>query len=201
MKVQFLKPTDTGLRTEIFTLRAAAYRQFITDDVTEFTDAFDRHSNTWQSAAIDHGRVVGAVRVSLDHLPCADHCREASLLNGNNVEVSRLCIDPDISNPLVRFQIFRALLRDAILSCRALNATFVIACAARPDLVKLYRNIGLSLAWISHPEPPVTVPVDVMVAPFRDVWAAQNSRAGIASRITPEDIATRFHQLGIKEAA
>lgn len=202
MEVRLVKPSEGSLRSEIFALRAAAYRKFIDDHVRHFSDAFDWQHTTWLFAVMEGKRVIGSMRVSVPPLPCGIHCNEVSLLAGNVVEVSRLCIEPSIVNPVRRFHIFGQLMREAIVTCRALNADFAVLCAARPSLENFYRKVcGFSVFAISEPPPPVTVTVKVMVAPVSVMLGKHAHRYPLIDNITKEEIATRLFHLGKKEAA
>jgi predicted GNAT family N-acyltransferase len=202
MEVRLVTSTEASLRSEIFTLRAAAYRNYIDDSVHHFNDDFDWHETTWHFAALDGKRLLGAMRISVPPLPCGLHCEEISLLNGNVVEVSRLCIDSGVRNPITRFQVFARLMREAVISCRALNADYAVVCAARASLEEFYRQIcGFTYFAVAQPPPPVTVPVKVMVAPVSEMLAKKGTRHAIIQDITNEEIATRLFHLGKKEAA
>jgi predicted GNAT family N-acyltransferase len=202
MEVRLVTSTEAPLRSEIFALRAAAYRKYIDDHVRHFSDEFDRLATTWHFAALDGKRLLGAMRLSIPPLPCGLHCEEISLLNGNVVEVSRLCVDPGVHHPGIRFQVFAHLMREAVVSCRALNADFAVVCAARASLEAFYRQVcGFKVFAVAEAELPVTVPLKVMVAPVSEMLAKKGARHAIIQDITNEEIATRLFHLGKKEAA
>lgn len=202
MQVRLVTPKEPPLRSEIFALRAKAYRDFIDTSTNHFSDEFDRLPTTWTFAAMDGMRVIGGMRISVPPLPCGLHCEEISILQGNVVEVSRLCIDPTIKNPATRFRVFGKLMRDAIVSCRALNADFAVVCSARSSLEAFYREVcGFEIFAVTTAPPPVTVPLKVMVAPVAQMLAKKGVRHAMIQDITNEEIATRLFHLGKKEAA
>ncbi len=141
---------------EAAALRHRAYTAMgyaIADSNGEFTDRFDALSTTVLLSAYDHGRLVGTMRLSFSHpwqsistMPCASHYpalkdvkRERS---GGLIEISRMAIEPHISNALDRMTLYAFMVRAAFTAAQAASV-WMILLAIRPSFI--------SICWASSP--------------------------------------------------
>ena len=144
---------------EAAALRHRAYTAMgyaIADSNGEFTDRFDARSTTVVLNAYDHGRLVGTMRLSFSHpwqsistLPCASHYpalkdvkREQS---GGLIEISRMAIEPHISNTSYRTTLYAFMVRAAFTAAQAASVSMILL-ATKPD-----RPGFISICWASSP--------------------------------------------------
>lgn len=187
-------------RERAFELRKAAYHNFMPPDKDyRFSDEYDNRALTWLFGAFDTAddRLVSTMRVSLCDIPCASYYPEAKTMTlaSQVVEVSRLCIDPNIKAPCATWGILREMVRDAIITCRALIAENIIV-TARPEVSPTYKKLfGFRVLGPDRPYPPSKLPISILFLSLADTLVTHRARDAVIRSITPDDIATRRHQL------
>lgn len=201
-------------RSDIFALRYRAYRAaaHIDDHPSgQYHDAHDPLSSTIIVAAYDNSVCVGALRVnfsmpwqSVETLPCAPYYPEVARLKreatGGVVEMSRLAIDPAITNTSYRTTLYASLVRAGFLAAQAAGVSMIFV-ATKPEWTRFYEYM-LGFKMIGNPAfyPPGNLPIALLGGTF-DValrrQRAQNAffkvtadeivsmRAAIASAIAP----------------
>ena len=155
-------------RRDVFELRYRAYRNdghIAPNSARTFRDSNDGLETTAQIAAYDGEVCVGALRVSFSPppagghaLPCAAYYPEvADLLREPDrrfVEISRLAIDPEISNTSQKTTLYASLVRAGLMAAEAGHATDILI-ATKPEWVRFYKfMIGCTQIGKSAKYPP-----------------------------------------------
>jgi hypothetical protein len=150
-----------------------------------YTDATDFAPGTIQLAAYDGNRCVASMRICHSTnkndrhlLPCApyypDVMTDPDLTS--MVEVSRVAIDPDITNTSYRATLYGSLVRTALMSAQVLDAkTILIACKAA--WVRFYQ-VMLGAAAAGQPAfyPPGDIPITLLAIERSAAQRKQRSR-------------------------
>jgi hypothetical protein len=163
-------------RRDIFALRYRAYRsaEHICDiDSGEYTDAHDALSSSVILAAYDHNTCAGALRVSfsmpwqpLETLPCAPYYSGVEHLKreakGGLVEMSRLAIEPSLTNTSYRTTLYASLVRAGFLAAQAARVSMILV-ATKPEWVRFYEYM-LGFKRIGEPAfyPPGNIPIALL---------------------------------------
>ncbi len=192
-------------RSEIFGLRYRAYRDVWGIDESkddQFRDAFDDSPSTMVLAAYDHGRCVGTLRISFSRpsrgvsaLPCAAYYPEIKEIRlhtgGVFVEMSRMAIDPAITNTSYRTTLYAALVRAAFMAAQAANVTMIFI-ATHADWVRFYEYM-LGFKRIGRPAlyPPGNTPITLLGGTFAVAQRRQRAQNAFF-KITPYEVA-RMH--------
>jgi N-acyl-L-homoserine lactone synthetase len=193
----------TSDRREVFGLRYRAYRDAwgIPEDASEqFSDSHDDLDSSLILAAYDAGVCVGALRLcfsqpwnSASNLPCAAlYPGVVGVKNkaaGTLLEISRLSIDPDITNTSYRTTLYAALVRAAFIAAQAANVATLLV-ATKADWVKFYQYM-LGFETIGEPAvyPPLVGPVSLLGASIGEAHKRQKTQNAFF-RITPDEIAS-----------
>ena len=190
-------------RAEIFGLRYRAYREAwgIPADATEqFSDPFDALDTSLLLAAYDAGACIGALRICFSlpgqtaaTLPCAalypgvaDVKRKAA---GPLIEISRLSIDPVITNTSYRTTLYASLVRAAFIAAQAAHVSTILV-AAKADYVRFYQYM-LGFKTIGEPAiyPPLTGPVALLGGSIGEAHKRQKAQNAFF-KITDDEIAS-----------
>ena len=190
-------------RDEVFALRYRAYRDAwcIPLDATErYSDRYDDLKSTVLLAAYDAGVCIGALRVNFSHpsqscstMPCAGVYPAVagvkSATPGRMVEMSRLSIDPTITNTSYRTTLYASLLRAGFMAAQAANVSMILI-ATKPDWIRFYQYM-LGFKTIGEPAtyPPCTEPVALLGATFGETQKHQRAQNAFF-KILPEEIAS-----------
>lgn len=176
-------PTDSAVRTawhastdnrrEAFALR---YRGYVHAGLIEpspfeiYTDAYDDLGTTLVAALHRRGACIATLRLSLyvpgtdgPAIPCEKVYPEVAALKagatGPIVELSRLSIDPDITNTRYRARLYAAAIRAGIMGCVALDARHLIV-ATQTKWQSFYEHVlDFKVAGPAQLYPPGDVPV------------------------------------------
>ena len=193
---------------EAAALRHRAYTAMgyaIADSNGEFTDRFDALSTTVLLSAYDHGRLVGTMRLSFSHpwqsistLPCASHYpalkdvkREQS---GGLIEISRMAIQPHISNASYRTTLYAFMVRAAFTAAQAASVSMILL-ATKPDSAKFYQYmLGFEPIGLPAPYPPADFKVTLLGGSLRQARSRQRLRNQFF-KITDEEVANMKHAI------
>lgn len=193
----------TSDRREVFGLRYRAYRDAwgIPEDASEqFSDPHDDLDSSVLLAAYDAGTCVGALRLcfsqpwqAASNLPCAGLYPGVAGVKqkaaGTLVEISRLSIDPVITNTSYRTTLYAALVRAAFIAAQAANVSTILV-ATKADWVKFYQYM-LGFETIGEPTvyPPLVGPVALLGASIGEAHKRQKAQ-NTFFKITPDEIAS-----------
>lgn len=163
----------TDNRREAFALR---YRGYVDAGLIQpspfeiYTDAYDDLGTTLVAALYRRGACTATLRLSLyvpgtegPAIPCEKVYPEVAALKagaqGPIVELSRLSIDPDITNTRYRARLYAAAIRAGIMGCVALDARHLIV-ATQTKWQSFYEHV-LDFKAVGLPQlyPPGDVPV------------------------------------------
>lgn len=163
-------------RRDIFALRYRAYRSadHISDIASgEYQDAHDALSSSVILAAYDQHVCTGALRLSfsmpwqpLSTLACAPYYPEVARLKGDAagalVEMSRLAIEPSLTNTSYRTTLYASLVRAAFLAAEAARVSTILV-ATKPEWVRFYEYM-LGFKRIGEPAfyPPGDLPIALL---------------------------------------
>jgi N-acyl-L-homoserine lactone synthetase len=171
----------------------------------QYTDRFDALSTTTLFGAYDHGRLVGAMRLCFSHpwqtvstLPCASYYpalkdvkREQT---GGLVEISRLSIEPGVSNTSYRTTLYAFLVRGAFTAAKAAGVSMILI-ATKPDWVKFYQYM---LGFHPIGLPALYPPGDFKITLLGGSLDQAQSRQRMQNRffkITDEEVASMKHAI------
>jgi N-acyl-L-homoserine lactone synthetase len=189
-------------------LRHRAYAALgyeLEDSSGECADRFDELSTTVLFGAHDHGRLVGAMRLCFSHpwhpistLPCASHYpalkdvkREQS---GGLVEISRLSIEPDISNTSYRTTLYAFMVRAAFTAAQAASVSMILI-AAKPDSVRFYQYmLGFEPIGMPAPYPPADFKITLLGGSLELARTRQRLR-NCFFKTTDEEVASMKHAI------
>lgn len=160
-------------RREAFALR---YRGYVHAGLIEpspfeiYTDAYDDLGTTLVAALYRRGACIATLRISLyvpgtegPALPCEKVYPEIEALKANAqgpiVELSRLSIDPEITNTRYRARLYAAAIRAGVMGCIALDARHLIV-ATQTKWQSFYEHVmDFKVAGAPQLYPPGDVPV------------------------------------------
>lgn len=189
-------------RRDVFKLRYRAYAEYGIDDTAQdgqFLDAFDSLPTTALFGAYSGATLVGAMRLcfslagkSLASLPCSAYYPALGAVKtarpGSLMEVSRLAIDPGISNRSFRTTLFGSLVRSSLIAAQAAGVATILV-ATRPEWVRFYKYM---LGFEMIGEPVLYPPGDTKISLLGGSLAMAESRQRRANaffRISPAEIA------------
>ena len=190
-------------RSEIFALRYRAYRDSTCIPLNpkeQYSDSYDELASTVVIAAYDANVCVGALRVNFSHpwqsvstMPCAASFADVAKLkastSGSLVEVSRLSIDPTITNTSYRTTLYASLVRAGFLAAQAANVSSILL-ATKSDWIKFYQYmLGFKLVGEPAIYPPFDVPLALLAGSFGDAEKRQKSQNAFF-KITDGEIAS-----------
>lgn len=174
-------------QSDVFSLRYRAYHyegHVEVDPCGQFYDRIDYLKTTVQIRAVDRDVCVGALRISfcsaatgVGVLPCAIYYPEVAELGEDPsrriVEISRLAIDPEISNTSYRTTLYACLLRAALMAAEASYATDILV-ATKPESIRLYERM-LGCKQLSKPAkyPPGDIEITLLRVPLREARMRQ----------------------------
>lgn len=184
-------------------LRLRAYQAIgydVSSDDGKYTDKFDQLATTVLLGAYDQGRLVGSVRLCFNHpwqtvssLPCGPYypaLKEVkSKVDGALVEVSRLSIEPGVSNTSYRTTLYAFLVRAALTAAQAAEVSMLLI-ATRPDWVKFYKYM---LGFQPIGEPALYPPGDFKITLLGGSLKQAETRQRLQNRffkITPDEVAS-----------
>lgn len=190
-------------RSDVFALRYRAYREawcIPLNEKEQYADRFDELMSTVVLAAYDTGVCVGALRVNFSHpwqepetMPCAaqypDVAHVKAAARGTIAEMSRLAIDPGITNTSYRTTLYAALLRAGFMAAQAGNVAMILM-VTKPDWIGFYKKM-LGFKTIGAPQiyPPSTEPVALLGGSFGEAQKHQRAQNAFF-KITAEEIAS-----------
>ena len=190
-------------RREVFGLRYRAYRDawgIPLDPQEQYCDSYDDLESTVIVAAYDAGQCIGTLRVNFSHpwqsaatMPSAQFFPDVSMVKkqatGTIVEVSRLAIDPAITNTSYRTTLYASLLRAAFMVAHAAGVSMILL-AAKSDLVRFYQYmLGFKTIGETGIYPPVDVPVALLGGTFGEAQKYQRAQNAFF-KITDDEIAS-----------
>ncbi len=129
----------------------------------------------------------------LSGLPCAAYYPELKEIRrhtgGVLVEISRMAIDPDITNTSYRTTLYAALVRAAFMAAQAAKVSMIFI-ATRPDWVRFYEYM-LGFKRIGSPAlyPPGDEPITLLGGTFAVAQKRQLAQNAFF-RITPHEVAS-----------
>ena len=151
-------------RQACFALRLRAYAVYLPPNEIPanglYTDPFDDLATTLVMGAYDAGRLVASMRLCFSRawdstltLPCAPYYPELETIKSSSsgalMEVSRVAIDPAITNTSYRTTLYASLVRLGLIAANAADvSTILIATQAASE--KFYRYM-LGLERIGEP--------------------------------------------------
>jgi hypothetical protein len=151
-------------------------------------------------AAYDADVCVGSLRVnfsapwqSCETMPCAacyaDVAAVKSRTPGTIVEMSRLAIDPTITNTSYRTTLYASLLRAGFMAAQAGNVAMILI-ATKPDWIGFYKKM-LGFKAIGQPAhyPPGNIPIALLGGTFGDAQKHQRAQNAFF-KITADEIAS-----------
>jgi hypothetical protein len=190
-------------RSEVYALRYRAYRDAWCIPIDTSEKISDRHDGLASSALItayDGAQCVGALRVCFSHrddthltLPCAPYYPAVQELKrssaGSLVEMSRLAIEPTISNTSYRTTLYASLVRAGFMAAQAAEVSMILI-ATRPEWVRFY-NYMLGFKTIGEPAmyPPGDVPIALLAGTFAEAQKRQRAQNAFF-KITADEIAS-----------
>jgi hypothetical protein len=190
-------------RSDVFALRYRAYRDawcIPLNPKEQYSDRYDDLASTIVLAAYDAGSCVGTLRVNFSHpwqssatMPCAaqypDVAGVKGVTRGTIAEMSRLSIDPTITNTSYRTTLYASLLRAGFLAAQAGNVAMILI-ATKPDWIGFYQKM-LGFKTIGKPAvyPPSTAPVALLGGSFGEAQKHQRAQNAFF-KITSEEIAS-----------
>lgn len=163
----------TDNRRKAFALR---YRGYVHAGLIEpspfeiYTDAYDDLGTTLVAALYRRGACIATLRISLyvpgsegPAIPCEKVYPEVEALKANAegpiVELSRLSIDPEITNTRYRARLYAAAIRAGLMGCVALGARHLIV-ATQTKWQSFYEHVlDFKVAGAAQLYPPGDVPV------------------------------------------
>jgi N-acyl-L-homoserine lactone synthetase len=201
--------TSETEREASFRLRYAAYRDILGREAARYSgvyrDAFDDLATTINIGAYDRGHLVGAMRLCLSRtwddlstLPCAAYYPALSEIKsaaqGALMEVSRLSIDPDITNTSYRTTLYATLVRAGFLAAEAADVTKILI-AMRPAWVRFYQYM-LGFDVIGEPSfyPPGDFKVWLLGGGIAQARLRQRSQNAFF-RLTPDEVLSFRQQI------
>lgn len=193
---------ETEVR-EALRLRGRAYKAIgydIDPADGEYTDRFDTLPTTVLLGAYDHDRLVGCVRLCfaqphhpLSTLPCAPYYPALKDIHRQQahglVEISRLSIDPSVSNVSYRTTLYAFLVRASLTAALAAGVSMLLV-ATRPDWVRFYHYM---LGFRQIGEPALYPPGDFKITLLGGSLEQARTRQRLQNRffkITPEEVAS-----------
>jgi len=169
-------------RRDAFALRYRGYSRAKLIETSPFgiySDAYDELPTTVVAGLFRRGACIATLRLSFFQpgftgpaLPCETVYPEAAALraraNGLVVEISRLSIDPDITNTRYRARLYAATIRAGVTACLAMNASHLLV-ATQMKWRKFYEHVlGFSVMGPPQFYPPGDVPVVLLERPLDD---------------------------------
>lgn len=202
-------------RDAAFALRYTAYRALLGDELQSatgrYSDAFDDMVSTVAIGAYDGDRLVASMRLcfsrpgeDLSSLPCAayypalkDLKRQAS---GALMEVSRLSLDPEITNTSYRTTLYATLVRAGLLAAEAAGVSHILI-AMQPSSVRFYKYM-LGFEVVGEPAcyPPGDMKIWLLSGSISQARLRQRMQNAFF-RITSEEIQSFRQQLTRVQAA
>lgn len=195
--------TSPAARTACFALRLRAYEQYLSiADMPEnglYTDLFDDLPTTLVVGAYDEGRLIASMRLcfsrtwdSLATLPCAAHYPALAAVkrdsSGAFMEVSRVAIDPAITNTSYRTTLYASLVRLGLIAAEAGGVSMVLI-ATQASSEKFYRYM-LGFGRIGEPAlyPPGDFKITLLGGDMRQARLRQKAQNSFF-RIGQDEIA------------
>lgn len=194
--------TGAAERRACFALRLRAYAKYLLAAEMppdgEYKDRFDDLPTTLLIGAYDGERLVGSMRLcfsrpweDLSSLPCAAYYPDLvpvkSQGHGALMEVSRVAIDPAITNTSFRTTLYASLVRVGLIAAEAGDvSTILIATPAESE--KFYRYM---LGFQRIGEPAAYPPGDFRISLLGGAMAQARQRQGIQNsffRISAEEV-------------
>jgi N-acyl-L-homoserine lactone synthetase len=166
----------------------------------EYRDDFDALSTTVLFGAYDQERLVGCVRLcfahpgqSLSSVPCAAYYPALNEVHRQQphglVEISRLSIEPGLSNISYRTTLYAFLVRASLTGALAAGVSMLLV-ATRPEWVRFYHYM---LGFRQIGEPALYPPGDFKITLLGGSLEQARMRQRLQNRffkITPDEIAS-----------
>lgn len=199
-------PTE---RNACLALRLRAYRPYLPANEVPadglYTDQFDDLATTLIIGAHDAGRLIASMRLcfsrtwdGLETLPCAAHYPRLRAIKAANdgamMEVSRVAIDPVITNTSYRTTLYASLVRLGLIAAEAGGVSMVLI-ATQESSEKFYSYM-LGLNRIGEPAfyPPGDFKISLLGGEMRQLRLRQKAQNRFF-RVGPEDIVRMRHAL------
>lgn len=190
-------------RSDVFALRYRAYldaRYIERNAAATYHDRHDHLDSTVIISARDRGELVGALRICMSHpwqqldtLPCASYYPELKALKreagGGIAEMSRLAIDPSITNRSYRTTLYAALVRAGFIAARAAGVSHIVI-ATKSDWIRFYEYM-LGFKPVGQPAlyPPGDIPITLLAGSI-DQAASRQRMQNAFFKITAAEIAS-----------
>ncbi len=176
-------------KNDIFGVRYLAY--FESGHLDPMSDQlyFDEHDTsplTLQLAGYNHGSCVGALRVSFTQLhglsarlPCESHfCEIGDVASYKSVEISKLAVNPEITNLSFRTTLYATLVRAALIAAEAANCERIVI-STKGDWVRFYEAmLGAKVIGTPAFYPPGNVPISMLQLPIGEARRRQKLQNG-----------------------
>ena len=194
--------TDAAGRSACYELRLRAYWQYLRSDElpsgAEYKDRFDDLPTTLLMGAYDGDRLVASMRLcfsrpwdSLSTLPCAAYYPDLRPLKtqsrGALMEVSRVAIDPAITNTSYRTTLYASLVRLGLIAAEAADVSTILL-ATQATSEHFYRYM---LGFERIGEPALYPPGDFKISLLGGAMSQARLRQKMQNsffRITPEEV-------------
>lgn len=192
-----------------FALRFRAYEPYLLGSAKPenglFTDSFDSLPTTLVTGAYDEGRLIASMRLclsrswdSLATLPCAAHYPALAAVKSSSrsalMEVSRVAIDPAITNTSYRTTLYASLVRLGAIAAEAADVSDILI-ATQASYEKFYRYM-LGFERIGEPAfyPPGDFKISLLGGDMRQARLRQKVQNSFF-RVEREEIARMRHAL------
>lgn len=162
-----------GNRRDALALRYRAYHASGLVETSRwgiYTDPYDDLPSTVLAGLFRHGACIATLRLCLYHLgaagltlPCETIYPEIEAIKagaaGTVVELSRLAMDPSITNTRYRARLYAAAVRTAVIACAALDVEQMLV-ATQLKWRRFYEHVlGFEVAAPEQTYPPFQLPV------------------------------------------
>lgn len=201
--------TTDSEREEAYRLRYKAYEDILGEAGRNlggiFRDAFDDLPTTVTIGAYDDGRLIASMRLcfsrpweDLKPLPCAAYYPALADIkktaSGAIMEVSRLAIDPAITNTSYRTTLYASLVRTSFLASEAVGVSFIVI-AMREAWVRFYRYmLGFEVVGEPAAYPPGDFNIWLLGGSIAQARLRQRMQNAFF-RLTPEEVQNFRRQL------
>jgi hypothetical protein len=195
--------TSAAERNACFALRFRAYERYLAPSERPknglYCDRFDEMPTTLVIGAFDGGRLIASMRLCFSRpsepattMPCGAHYPALAALKtastGALMEVSRVAIDPALTNMSYRTTLYAALVRVGIIAAEGGEVSHILI-GTLPSSEKFYRYM---LGFERIGEPAVYPPGDFKISLLGGDMSLVRKRQKMQNsffRIGPDDIA------------
>lgn len=185
-----------------FSLRLRAYEKYLTSaeipENSEYKDTFDNLSTSLLIGAYDGEKLAGSMRLcfsrpwdTLATLPCGAYYPPLAALKaaarGSLMEVSRVAIDPAITNTSYRTTLYASLVRIGFIAAEAGGVSTILL--ATPEASERFYGKMLGFERIGEPAlyPPGDFKITLLGGSMNQARLLQRTR-NTFFRISPEEV-------------